>query len=281
MQLARKVSADEEIQALKELDTYGYAHVPGYLLPEVKDLLLGYTNQYYEQINHDGKVEYAGVPSRDKDDKILYNLQNKHKIYIDLLGTDLVRAIAMRKLNDEYYRFLPTDKPNYTLHYYNARSSGQKLDLHVDSVIPYLGDRCYNMQFAFCLEDHLPENGCTTVVPGSHKSGRYTDRELKHLHYVHAKAGDLVCWDSRLWHGTAENKSKRSRWSLIATVGMWWMKPSMDIPRILPQEIYQQLSDEQKQLLGYCALPPRNEFERNNTKCGYEFLKPSVQDYWV
>jgi ectoine hydroxylase-related dioxygenase (phytanoyl-CoA dioxygenase family) len=136
------------------------------------------------------------------------------------------------------------------------------------------------MQFAFVLEDTDEMNGCTVVIPGSHQSGEYTDRDMKKRLPVTAKAGDLICWDSRLWHGTLPNKSNRSRWVLMATLGMWWIKPSMDITRNLPEKIYSGLTNRQKVLLGYCSIPPINEFERTNTKCGHDFIKPTVSDYY-
>ena len=43
-------------------------------------------------------------------------------------------------------------------------------------------------------------------------------------------------WDSRLWHGTHKNLSNKSRWSIIATMGMWWVMPSMDIIRSIDTE---------------------------------------------
>jgi hypothetical protein len=276
---SREVSTDEHLQVLKELDVYGFSRMPGFLQQKALAGLLTLTEDNYNRINTRGKIAYAGTPERDKDDKILYNLQNIDLSYIDLLVSPAVTAIASVKLNDPHYRFLPADVPNYVLQYYNARSSGQKLDLHIDSHIPFMGNYTSMMQFVFLLEDSNEENGCTVVVPGSHKSGQYTDRELKNVVPLTGKAGDLVLWDSRIWHGTLENISGKSRWGLIATMSMWWVKPSMDIVRAMNNDIYQQCSDQQKQLLGFCAVPPVDPFERNNTKCGYEFLKPSIKDY--
>ena len=48
----------------------------------------------------------------------------------------------------------------------------------------------------------------------------------------------------------------------------------------LPQEIYEKLTDEQKSVMCFCSIPPRNEFERINTKCGYDFLKDNVKEYF-
>jgi len=186
----------------------------------------------------------------------------------------------MEFLNDPYYRFLPPEVPNYVLSYFNARSSGNKLDLHIDSHIPVPGPRTWSMQMAYVLEDQAEDNGCTTVVPGSHLAGTFTDRDLNKMERVYAKAGDIVFWDSRLWHGTLENVSGRSRWALIATFTSWWVKPSMDATRSLPEEIYQELSNAQKVLLGFCSIPPKDETKRINTKTGYEALLPTVKEYY-
>lgn len=277
--LSREVDVTEQKQALKELEVYGFSSIKNYLIPTALSRLLTLTNEHYLKINRDTKVVYGGVPSRDKDDKILYNVHNLDRIFLDILVTKSLRAIALERLNDPYYRFLPPELPNYVLLYYNARSSGQKLDLHIDSHIPFSGSYTNIMQFVFLLEDSDESNGCTVVVPGSHKSGKFTDRDLENVTPLTGKAGDLIFWDSRLWHGSLENKSRRSRWALIATLGMWWVKPTMDIIRGMNDDIYQTCSNEQKQLLGFCAIPPINPFERNNTKCGYDFLKPSVKDY--
>jgi hypothetical protein len=279
LNLTRFMDDNERIQVLKEIEAYGFAHIPNFLLQKTKDKLLALTQGYYEKINADGKIHYKGTPERDKNDKILYNLQNIDKIYIDLLVSPSITDIASAKLNDPHYRFLPPDKPNYVLQYYNARSSGQKLDLHIDSHIPFAGPFTNMMQFVILLENSDEENGCTVVVPGSHKSAQFTDRELKNVKSLTGKAGDLICWDSRLWHGTLDNISGRSRWALIATLSMWWVKPSMDIVRGMNNEIYRQCNEQQKQLLGFCAIPPVDPMERNNTKCGYDFLKSSIKEY--
>ena len=271
----RALAEEEREQRLKELLVYGYCVVEHFM----DGATVAALQERVEGACASDSV-YAGVPARDADDLIVYNLQNKNKLFVDLVSAQSLHQILMPKLNDPYYRFLPPDVPNYYLHYYNARSSGQKLDLHIDSHFPFPGKRAIVMQTAFLLDDHHPDNGCTVVVPGSHQSGEFTDRELDHVKPVVARAGDLVMWDSRLWHGALGNTSRQSRWSLVATWGMWWIKPAMDITRGLPDEIYRQLDDRQKQLLGFCCIPPHDEADRINTKVGYEALRPSVGDYY-
>ena len=167
--LSRKVSENELIQSFKELDAYGYSKIENFLTATALKKLLTITQDKYNILNENGKIVYEGTPERDKDDKILYNLQTIDKVYIDLLVSPAVTAVASVKLNDPHYRFLPDSVPNYVLQYYNARSSGQKLDLHIDSHIPFVGEFTNMMQFVFLLQDSDIDNGCTVVVPGSHK----------------------------------------------------------------------------------------------------------------
>jgi Phytanoyl-CoA dioxygenase (PhyH) len=273
--LTRAVDDAEAEQHLKNLDVYGYTVATEFLDVRLVNSLKERVSGLWEDIRRE---KYSGRPDRDNDDRLVYNLQNKHKSFIDLLSESFVEQICIAKLNDEFYRFIPPDHPNYILNYYNARSSGAKLELHIDSQIPNPGRFASAMQFAFLLDGMDESNGCTVVVPGSHRSGEYTDRGLANVKPIVAKAGDLVIWDSRLWHGTRENTAGASRWALIATFTRWWMKQAMDIPKGIPDRIYRELNDRQKALMGFCSIPPVNESERINTKCGYEFLKPSLRD---
>ena len=114
-------------------------------------------------------------------------------------------------------------------------------------------------QLAIALEDRGIEEGCSIVVPRSHRSGTFTDRESKDTVSVPLKAGDAVLWDSRLWHGAHARTAARPGWALIATFQRWWVKPRFDITGSLPPEIYRQLTDRQKALLGFCSIPPLDE----------------------
>lgn len=266
-------------QVLIELREYGYSHIPGYLSQNEVGNLLKTVENAYANINLNGKVLYGGTPSRDQEDKIIYNIFNYGSIFLEILTRPLLRAVAMKMLNDPYYRFLPPEVPNYNLLYYNARSSGQSLDLHIDSHIPFVGERTSMLQAVILLEKSSEENGCTIVVPGTHRSGKFSDRTISKVVNLAGEPGDLLIWDSRLWHGTRENKVKRSRWALVATLGMWWVKPMMDIPRIVSDEIFEESSKEVKQLLGFCSIVPTDPKVTINTKSGYEDIKVSKRDY--
>ena len=276
---SNKFSTKKIQKLINNLNVNGYCKLENFLKIKSKNFFLDKINNKYLAINLKKKINYKGIPTRDNKDKILYHLFNKDLSFIDLIIDKTIKKICINKLNDLYYRMLPKNKPNYTLQYFNARSSGNRLDLHIDSFIPYIGKYTNMIQVSILLEDSTIENGCTIVVPQSHQSGTYTNRKTKNIKYLEGKAGDLIIWDSRLWHGTTENTSNKSRWAIIATFGQWWIKPSVDIVRTLDKKIFNQLTDEQKQILGFCSIPPMNELDRINTKTGYDFLKKNINDY--
>jgi hypothetical protein len=261
-------------QHVAEIKAYGYTIIEGgnkdfqKHLKMVKDI-----SQMADSTNKSLHADRA-------QDHLIYNLQNKDVEFVKLLSNPLVQDVLGAFLNDDYYQVQDPGISNFILNYYNARSSGKFLDLHIDSLVPAHGDFTWAMQAAFVLEDMDEQNGCTVVVPGSHQSGNYSDRTLAKRYPLTAKAGDIAIWDSRLWHGTLDNISGRSRWVLIATFTRWWVKQSMDMTRKLPETIYAQLTDSEKLLLGFCSIPPSDESGSIHTKKSLSELLPNVADYY-
>ena len=136
------------------------------------------------------------------------------------------------------------------------------------------------MQCAILLEDQTLENGCTVLVPGSHLSDEYVPQEaFEEAIPVQGRAGDLVFWDSRIWHGARANQTGGTRWSIIGTFCRWWIKQAFDIPGNVPQEIYDQWTDRQKAVLGFCSVPYEDETFGIDMKRSYELLPQKVEDY--
>tara|TARA_B100001093_G_C26798135_1_gene1002118 strand:+ start:130 stop:957 length:828 start_codon:yes stop_codon:yes gene_type:complete len=254
---------------IKEIEKNGYCVIKNILPKRTVIELLKKVNFHY---NLNKNRKYNGIPPRDNRDKILYNLQNKDYKFIKILTNKKILKIAKYFLNDETYKFLPNKKPNFIINYFNARSSGNKLDLHIDSWIPYLGKKTHMMQFVFLLEKSTEDNGCTIAVKNSHRSGKNPSIKKKKITSITGDPGDLIIWDSRIWHGTKENKKNISRWAIVTTLSAWWVKQAMDMPKSLPQKILKKCNNLEKQLLGFCSIPPRDETKRINTKCGYEIL---------
>jgi Phytanoyl-CoA dioxygenase (PhyH) len=214
------------------------------------------------------KGDVAPIP----EGTVIASLQNKAPQLLSFLEQPLIESVLMATLNDPYYGQIPSHLPNYIVSELIARSSGSnKQRLHIDSWIPAPGPRTWMVQLAIALEKRGIEEGCTVVVPGSHVRGEYTNREFRDVVPVPLEAGDAAIWDSRLWHGTLPRTSRTPGWALISTLQMWWVKQRYNVTSSLPENIFSCLTDKQKALLGFCSLPPYDEFA-GNCKKGYSDL---------
>ena len=259
-------------QYIQSIENKGYTLIRGVLMQSEYNKLLKQIQDIDEFVE---KPSIDKVPYLNRGHKMLYNLQNKSLDFIKVgLSNKLVKQILMHFLNDKYYKGIPEDSPNYILRSMIARSGGPEvMPLHIDSMIPYLGEHVSVMQVAFMLEDSTQENGCTLVVPMSHQSGKYADQEkIKTAIAIEAKAGDVVMWDSRLWHSALGNQSKGTRWAFISTFSRWYLKQMYNFKESLPKSFYEHLTDEELSILGFCSIPPCNEFDRIDIKGGYELL---------
>jgi len=253
----------------RNLEVLGYALVKSFISGDHAASIRERVVAMYESERH---KDHGRLGLLRPNDRHVLNLQNKDKSFIDLISDPRLEAILMPRLNDEYYPKIPRDAPNYILGELIARSSGEPLRLHLDSWMPAPGPYTWMVQAVILLEDRGVEEGCTLIVPGSHLTGTYTDRDFPQPLPLEGKCGDLAIWDSRLWHGALKRTSSEPGWVLVATLQRWWVKPRYDIPRGIPDSIFSQLSDRQKALCGYCSVPPVDESEGTDQKRGYDAI---------
>ena len=208
--------------------------------------------------------------------KFIYNLQNKNlNFYTKLVRKKPIKEILKECLNDTFYKHLPNNKANFIMRGLVARNSGAKsLKMHIDSFVPSPGDFIWNMIISIPLYESTDENGATRLVPKSHRSGQWAP-SVENEEYVTqcASPGDAVIWDGRIWHGAGPNRSGEPRWTINGTFSRWWIKQSYDLPNAFPKGLLGELSDEEMSILGFCNLPPTDEFNRINIQGGYELLK--------
>lgn len=277
--VADKVKMERPISKyIAAIERDGYCYIPQAFSREKVAKALELVRYWYDKTlsTHSDRV-----PFLNRKQPMVYNLQSKDIFFLRmLLECELLEPILKNFLNDRWFSSIPTDAPNYILRSFLARSSNHQMPLHIDSFVPYMGSHIFMMQCSIVLEDQTEKNGCTVLVPGSHRAGEYcTQESFQSAHSIVARAGDIVFWDSRVWHGARKNESDGTRWTMIATFCRWWIKQAFDIPGNLPQEIYDQLTNRQKAVLGYCSVPYDNEVLGIDMKRGYEHLPQCVKDY--
>lgn len=263
---------------IQQIEKDGYCKIPQVYRPEQAQKTLFLAKEWYERTK-DSLAD--SLPALAKNDHFVWNAQNKDYYFLKMLfGPEVIQKILMHFLNDKWYKQIPPAEPNYILRSLMIRSSNQRLPMHIDSLVPYGGSHVFVMQVSIILEDQTEENGCTVVVPGSHKSNGYVDQNAFEIATpIESRAGDVLVWDSRIWHGAKENKSTGTRWAMIGTFTRWWIKQMFNITQTLPQEIYEKLTDNQKAILGFCSIPYNSESDGVDMKKGYESLSEDVSAY--
>ncbi len=194
--------------------------------------------------------QYVAKPSTTAN---LQNLHIKDPWFISLLGLPRLESMLIPLLNDPNYLRIPKNEPNYILGEYIGRSSGAGgLNIHVDAFSPSIDHLPPSVTVVIAVEDRGADEGCTKVVPGSHRSGQFPEGKVAAIP-VPLKAGDAIVWDARLWHGSCPRTSKGLAWGMLMTFQRWWIKQAYDMPALLPAEIKETLTPKQLALLGFCS----------------------------
>jgi ectoine hydroxylase-related dioxygenase (phytanoyl-CoA dioxygenase family) len=276
--MIRKLSAEEIESAITKIEYLGFAVIPDVLSKEVTQQLLAKVEVFFKEAIPIG--ENSGVTNNQLHDKYVYHLQYKDLDFLSILTDENLLELLRPFLNDPYYTQLAPDQLNFLLAYYNARSSVDPLKLHIDNYIPTGGYHPNSMQIVFSLNGQNAQNGATTIVPGSHNMQKFPDRKAQGIEQVlECDPGDVIVWDSRLWHGALENLTSADRWSLVATFRPWWAKQNFDPVRGLSEAMFSRMSPQQKALLGFLSLPPKDESEKVSLKQGYKDLLNTLDDY--
>tara|TARA_B100001057_G_scaffold493750_1_gene588910 strand:- start:4423 stop:5262 length:840 start_codon:yes stop_codon:yes gene_type:complete len=268
----RKLSNKENSRHTNNLYKLGYTKVNQFMSSKYKNVLLKKVNEEHKKIKIKTS-DYIGAPKRSSKDLLVFNLVGKDKLFVDLVANQNLEKIIRPILNDPFYNKIPNRHPNYIISACTARSSGKKLDLHIDSRIPFKGSQPLGFLVIFVLEKMDSKNGATVLVPKSHLSGKFPNRKTKNIKTIAGEPGDLLIFDTRIWHGTTENQTNSSRWTINAVITQWWIKQQLNISHAIPKKIFSKLTNKQKQLLGFCSIPPNSVQERISVKCGYKFLK--------
>ena len=104
----------------------------------------------------------------------------------------------------------------------------------------------------WALNDFTPENGCTRVVPGSH-------RFLRSWHlpdvtdWVSAEMpkGSVLFYLGSTWHGGGANQSDGPRLGLINTYSLGWLRQESNPYLDTPPDVAVQFEPRLRALLGY------------------------------
>ncbi len=248
------------------------------------DLVSSDKCEYYKELLEEDYIKYSthyadrktstnhGLQDKSSE-KVVFNLHNKNLAYYDLFDNKtLISFLDIVLKEGSYQNSEPYNLLNISARNPHKKAKGQQL--HLDSNLP-AGDYPIIVVALWMLDDFHMENGATRIVPGSHKNkgyaedGKRYDNELT----VTGKQGSLLVFNGSLWHGSSDKLIEGDRWAVILGYGRWFIKPSFDFSKNMPKSMYENLTAERKELLGFKSQPPIDEFTRM-TRRSNEFEDP-------
>lgn len=133
----------------------------------------------------------------------------------------------------------------------------------------YSADVPVMLNMLIYLDDFTEANGATWVLPGSHllKYKPTEDYFNKNAIQAVGQAGDILIFNSNLWHRAGANTNGRQRRGIAITLSKSCIKQLLDLPRALGNIIK---PEPVLQLLGYHSRVPANMIEWNGERTYYK-----------
>lgn len=207
-------------RAKRELDERGYCVVPNVLGPsEVAALKARLVEQAAGE-------RARGVAFRDGGPGLpnqrVWMLLNKGRVFRDLMLHPIVDALMGHLLGPDFL------VSSFTANI--AHPGGEPMVLHTDQgYVGFWTPQPVVANIAWMLDDFSDENGGTRLAPASHLDRDATPRSSQHAPEAPAnmptqadtvagegRAGSILCFDGRLWHGTGANRTTAPRHALLS-----------------------------------------------------------------
>lgn len=124
----------------------------------------------------------------------------------------------------------------------------------------YSSDVPLMLNMLVMLDDFTSENGATLLLPKSHLKNEAPTDEFFNDNAIKATglAGDIIIWNSNLFHASGTNNTSNVRRALPITFSLPYYKQLLDYPRAIGIDKYDQFNDKIRRVLGYDARVPES-----------------------
>ena len=276
MSVARKITNDELHIHIKNIKLDGYTVIKDYIPGNKADKLKQIAGDLYKdlelKLNQKAPV---GLQHVIKDDYIINNIPCLSSDYLDICTTGDHLEVLKFFLNDPYYSLIPKNDPNFTLAQANLRAGKVSLSFHVDVRLVTPGYESWSYQGYLALEKIQKKSGCLRVIPKSHLLPQMPDstKEYNNAIDLPLDQGDIIIFSSQLHHATHKcEKDVATPWTLLLTYRSWWCKQQFDFLKMIDPNVFKNLNNNQKLLLGACSQIPDNIYASPSSRQGYEAL---------
>ena len=218
------------------------------------------------------------------------NIQKKYSIDVATDGT----AHHLLATNDDWYldvltKICNSEIFNFIKKYFNGNfilnSYGglKNLPLKPSYVVKihrdirfFSGEFPLMLNMLIMLDDFNRENGATYLLAKSHLIEEKPTDEYFYTNAVRAigKKGDILFFNSNLWHAAGINTSDKERKAITITFTKPFMKQQLDYSRVVGYEKVEKLSVELQQLIGFYSRIP-SSLEEWYQKPEHRFYRPA------
>lgn len=238
--LQQNQASSETDIALEELSLLGFAKLDS-----------GFTPEFVEELSRrfeDARIRYPGMAGPfDVEPDVIRVLPILDDVFFTVLFNDRLHELLGKVLGDYYI----VNQVNGLINPAGSSDYSQS-PWHRDLPFRHLTmSRPIAVNALFALDDFTIENGCTSVLPGSHKVENFSsdDVVLRNALPVTAKAGTFILLDCMTYHRGGINRSGGDRRAInhVFTIPAW--RQQLHLPSIFGPDV--DLSPEQKKILGY------------------------------
>ena len=226
--------------ALEELGLLGFATLDSGFTPEfIEDL-----GRRFEDV----RTRYPDVAAPFKaEPDVIRVLPFLDDVFFTVLFNDRLHELLGKVLGDYYIVNQVNGLINPA-----ASSDYSQAPWHRDLPFRHLTmSRPIAVNALFALDDFTIENGCTSVLPGSHKVEEFCSDNvvLRNAKPVTAKAGTFILLDCMTYHRGGNNRSTGDRRAVnhVFTIPAW--RQQLHLPSIFGPDLT--LAEAQKKILGY------------------------------
>jgi ectoine hydroxylase-related dioxygenase (phytanoyl-CoA dioxygenase family) len=291
--------ADHDLSSAKaQLDEVGYCVVPDVL---DADTLAALRERVEAQAEAERALGLTPEDGPEGPNQRVFMLVNKGQPFVDLVTHPLALELVSHVLGQSF--LLSQFSANI------ARFGGVEQGLHCDDwwaprpirregSFTRIGDLTrYNyredptgvaaefitppcvVNFAWMVSDFTAENGGTRIAPKSHLSGVTPDGNVPHkvpTIAAEGKAGSVLVFDGRSWHGTGRNLTDGSRIALLMTYCGPQFRSQENFFVGLDPKVYAASSEKFRELLGFKIW---SAYGRTEIATGRAFVAPGERSF--
>ena len=108
----------------------------------------------------------------------------------------------------------------------------------------------------WALDDFVPENGATVMLPGSHRWVDEHPTKTTERRFAAMPAGSVAFYVGSLWHSGGANRTDRTRLGITIEYLASWLRPQENHLVAMPTDVVAALPEQLQDLLGYNVRPP-------------------------